>query len=144
MGTFDVKASNLMEAFDHFSVYIDGKSGHEAQPHEGADALVAGAQFVNAVQTIVSRNTDPQKSAVITIGRFDAGIRYNIVPGECHMDGTCRTFDTDVRAMVQNRMNVVFQGVCVACSCTGELTYDKGCCAIRNDAAMADYLRHTV
>lgn len=143
MGTFGVKAGNLMAASDHFSVYIDGKSSHGAQPHEGADALVAGAQFVNAVQTIVSRNTDPQKSAVITIGRFDAGSRYNIVPGECHMDGTCRTFDTDVRAMVQHRMNEVLQGVCAACGCTGELTYDKGYCAVRNDAAMAGYLRHT-
>ena len=62
-----------MAASDHFTVTIKGKPSHAARPDEGIDALVAGAQFVMAAQTIVSRNADPMKSVVITIGRLNAG-----------------------------------------------------------------------
>lgn len=83
LGKVGIKAGPLMAASDHFTVTIKGKPSHAARPDEGIDALVAGAQFVMAAQTIVSRNADPMKSVVITIGRLNAGTRYNIIAGEC-------------------------------------------------------------
>lgn len=69
LGKIGLKSGALMAASDHFTINIKGKSSHAAKPNEGIDALVAGAQFINQCQTIVSRNTDPMQSIVITIGK---------------------------------------------------------------------------
>lgn len=143
MGTFGTKAGPLMASSDHFSVLIDGRSSHGAKPDAGLDAVVAGAQFVTAAQTIVSRNTDPLQSAVITIGRINGGTRYNIVAGECDLEGTCRTFNPKVRQMVERRLQEVLDGVCTLSGCTGELKYERGYCSVMNDPQQADYLLKT-
>ena len=143
MGTFGTKAGPLMASSDHFSVQLHGSSSHGAKPDAGIDAVVAGAQFVTAAQTIVSRNTDPLQSAVITIGRLQAGTRYNIVAGECEMEGTCRTFNPKVRELAERRLQEVLNGVCTLSGCTGELKYERGYCSVMNDPKQADYLLRT-
>ena len=143
LGKVGVKAGPLMAASDHFTVTIKGKPSHAARPNEGIDALVAGAQFVTAAQTIVSRNADPMKSIVITIGKLNAGTRYNIIAGECVLEGTCRTFDPSVRDLAERRLSEVLSGVCTASGCTGELHYERGYMAVVNDEKMADYVRES-
>ena len=143
MGVFSTKAGPLMAASDHFSIKIKGESCHGAQPHLGSDAVVAGSEFVTTLQSIISRNADPMKSAVITVGRFHSGTRYNIVSGECELEGTCRTFDVDVRDMVERRIREVLAGVCMASGCSYELKYDRGYCAVNNDPAKARYVQET-
>ena len=143
LGKVGIKAGPLMAASDHFTVTIKGKPSHAARPDEGIDALVAGAQFVMAAQTIVSRNADPMKSVVITIGRLNAGTRYNIIAGECVLEGTCRTFDPAVRDLAERRLDEVLSGVCTASGCTGELHYERGYMAVVNDTKMADYVRES-
>ena len=140
MGTFGTKPGPLMASSDHFSVYIDGRSSHGAKPDAGIDAVVAGSQFVTAAQTIVSRNTDPLQSAVITIGRFQGGTRYNIVAGESDLEGTCRTFNPQVRELAEHRLNDVLKGICTLSGCTGELKYEHGYCSVINDPKETDYL----
>lgn len=142
-GVFGVKAGPLMAASDHFSVVLHGKSSHAATPEAGIDAIAAGAQFVSALQTIVSRNKDPLQPAVITVGRFHAGTRYNIIAGTCEMEGTCRTFDPEVRDLAERRLQEVLDGVCKLSGCTGELHYDRGYMAVLNDPKMADYVHST-
>ena len=143
LGKVGIKAGPLMAASDHFTVTIKGKPSHAARPDEGIDALVAGAQFVMAAQTIVSRNADPMKSVVITIGRLNAGTRYNIIAGECVLEGTCRTFDPAVRDLAERRLDEILSGVCTASGCTGELHYERGYMAVVNDTKMADYVRES-
>lgn len=143
LGTFGVKAGPLMAASDHFYVKIHGKSGHAATPEAGIDSLLAGAQFVTAAQSIISRNTDPLKSAVISIGTFKAGTRYNIIAEDCALEGTCRTFDPDVRDLAERRLGEVLKGICTLSQCTGELDYERGYMAVNNDAAMSDYVHKT-
>lgn len=143
LGRLGVTNGAQMAASDHFFVHIEGKTTHGAQPNQGVDALVAGAAFVNALQTIISRNRDPLKAAVITIGIFKAGDRYNIVPGSCSMEGTCRTYDPEVRELCARRIQEVLDGVCGTFGCTGKLTYERGYDAVMNDPAMAEYMRHT-
>ncbi len=143
LGKVGVKAGPLMAASDHFTVTIKGKPSHAARPNEGIDALVAGAQFVAAVQTIVSRNADPMKSIVITVGRMNAGTRYNIIAGECVLEGTCRTFDPSVRDLAERRLSEVLAGICTVSGCTGELNYERGYMAVMNDGKMADYMKES-
>ena len=104
-GKVGVKAGPLMAATDHFTITIHGKTAHGAKPDQGIDAVVLGAQFVMAAQSIVSRKVDPLDNAVITFGIFNAGTRYNIIAGECVLDGTVRTLNENTRDMIEDSMN---------------------------------------
>ncbi|MGP1348698.1 MAG: M20 metallopeptidase family protein [Stomatobaculum sp.] len=143
LGKLGVRDGAQMAASDHYYIRIEGAPSHGAQPHQGTDALIAGAQFVSAVQTIISRNRDPLQAAVLTIGVFHAGSRYNIVPGSCEMEGTCRSYDPALRALCERRLRELLDGICAAYGCKGTLTYERGYSALRNDAAMAAYMRRT-
>ncbi|MEG0804591.1 MAG: amidohydrolase, partial [Pygmaiobacter sp.] len=143
LGTIGCKAGPLMAASDHFSVTIKGRSSHAAKPEDGIDAVVIGAQFVGAVQTIISRETDPLKSAVITIGQFHAGTRYNIVAELCELEGTCRTLNEEVRDNIEQQLQKILDGVCAMYGATGTLRYERGYRAVFNDPKMTEYARKT-
>lgn len=139
LGKIGIKSGPLMAASDHFTIKLKGKSSHAAKPNEGIDAIVAGAQFVSAVQTITSRNVDPMKSLVITIGKIQGGSRYNIVAGECFLEGTCRTFSSEVRDLAEKRMKEILDGICLVSGCKGELNYERGYMAVVNNEKMVEY-----
>ena len=143
MGVLGTKSGTLMASSDHFEVQIDGRASHGAKPSDGLDAIVAGAQFVNAVQTIVSRNIDPMQSAVISIGECHAGTRYNIIAEQCRMEGTCRTFNMNVRDVVENRLKDILHGVCQLSGCRGCLNYERGYPPVINDLKQTEYLLKT-
>jgi hypothetical protein len=140
IGSIGVRPGPQMAASDHFSVRIEGDSAHGAMPHLGHDALVAAAQFISAVQSIVSRNTDPLEACVVTIGVCQAGSRYNIVPESCLLEGTVRTYSPEVRKQTERRLGQILNGICEAMECKGTLNYEYGYCALRNDPEMADYM----
>lgn len=142
-GVLGVRDDQMMAATDHWSAHIEGASSHGAQPDQGRDALVAGTQYLQVLQTIISRNTDPLKAAVLTVGVFRAGERYNVVPGNCDLEGTVRTYDSDVRDMVERRMGEALEGVCMAMGCKGTLTYERGYCSLQNHAENAAFMRET-
>ena len=81
-----------MSAADTFDVYIEGKGGHGALPHQTIDPIVAGAEFVNALQTVVSREVNPLEPAVLSVTTFQAGTTSNVIPASAHLSGTARTF----------------------------------------------------
>ncbi|MGL5437256.1 MAG: M20 metallopeptidase family protein [Lachnospiraceae bacterium] len=140
LGTVGVKPGSAMAASDHFTVNIVGKACHAARPQDGCDAVVAGAQFVTAIQTIISRNRNPLESAVLTVGVVEAGNRYNVVAEECLLHGTCRTFNPEVRDMVERRLSEVLDGVCALSGCTATLKYRRGYDALVNDEQMSRYV----
>lgn len=141
LGKIGLKSGALMAASDHFTINIKGKASHAAKPNEGIDALVAGAQFINQCQTIVSRNTDPMQSIVITIGKMNSGTRYNIVAEECILEGTCRTFSSDVRDLAEKKLETILKGVCISSGCTGTLNYERGYSAVINNEEIIKYIR---
>lgn len=102
----------IMAAADEFTLEIRGKGGHGGMPHETIDALAAGAAFVQAVQTIVSRSIDPLEPAVVTIGSFQAGSAPNVVAEKCLLSGTIRSFDDAVRRRVHERLRAIADAVC--------------------------------
>jgi len=139
-GKVGVRAGAQMAASDRFSVDFIGETSHGAMPDQGNDALIAGCQFVNAIQTVISRNVDPMESGVVTIGVFQAGSRYNVVPGSCHMEGTVRSFDPAIRKRMEKRIRDLFEGTKTSFAIEGTLEYDHGYDAVLNDPHMARYV----
>ena len=91
-------------ATDRFQVHFQGSGGHAAQPHMTKDAVVMVSQYIAHVQTIISRATDPMEAAVLTIGKVDAGDRFNIIAENAKIEGTVRTFDAATRDIVETEM----------------------------------------
>jgi len=96
---------------DTFRLEIHGKGVHGAFPHEGIDPIVAGAHFVNSVQSIVGRNINPIDSAVITVGQFQSGTASNIIPDRAVLTGTVRTFKKEVRRLIIQRLESIVAGM---------------------------------
>jgi len=101
----------VMATEDEFFAEIRGRGGHGGMPHEAIDAIAAGAAFVQAAQTIVSRMVDPLDAAVVSIGSIQAGSAPNIIAEVCRLSGTVRTFEPAVRALVQERLRAVADAV---------------------------------
>ena len=96
VGYIRMKPGPDWAAVDRFTITIHGKSSHGAKPHRGADAVVAGAAVVQAIQTIVSRRSDPISPLLITVGSFHSGTAWNIISDKAILEGTCRSFDREV------------------------------------------------
>jgi hippurate hydrolase len=100
----------LLAAADRWDIRITGRGGHAAHPHTTIDPMVVGASIVMSLQTIVSRNIDPQDATVVTVGFFKAGSAYNVIPGEAHIGGTTRTTTPENRALAQKRIKEICDG----------------------------------
>lgn len=135
-GTFGIRPGEMMAASEHFEVRIKGKSSHGAQPHRGNDALLAGCQYVQAIQSVISRSTDPFEPAVITIGTMQAGVKYNVIAAECRMEGTIRTYSQEVLQTVKTRLKEILRGICTATGCSGEFTTISDHPAVINDETL--------
>ena len=142
-GKVGVKAGPLMAATDHFTITIHGKTAHGAKPDQGIDAVVLGAQLVMAAQTIVSRKVNPLDNAVVTFGIFNAGTRYNIIAGDCVLDGTVRTLNEDTRDMVEDSMRKLLDAICLQSGATAEIVYGRGYPALVNHEEDAALIRKT-
>ena len=140
-GKVGVKAGPLMAATDHFTITIHGKTAHGAKPDQGIDAVVLGAQFVMAA--IVSRKVDPLDNAVVTFGIFNAGTRYNIIAGECVLDGTVRTLNENTRDMIEDSMRKLLDAICLQSGATADIVYGRGYPALVNHERDAVLIKKT-
>ena len=104
VGTFGVTPGPVMASADEFIIRVRGRGGHAAFPHETADPVLAAAQIVTAMQSIVSRKVPPLKPAVVTVATINAGTISNVIPDEAVIIGTTRTFHTEVYALIQTEM----------------------------------------
>lgn len=100
-GAVGVRSGPLMAAVDSADVTLFGRGGHGARPHMTIDPVVLGAQFVMAIQTIVSREIDPVQPAVVTVGSFQAGAKHNIIADRCELQLTLRSYDPVVREQLK-------------------------------------------
>lgn len=113
-GKFAVRPGPMMASFDIFEVVVAGKGAHAAMPHEGTDPVVIAAQLVTAFQAIVSRNTHPLESAVISVTQIHGGDTWNVIPDEVVLRGTTRTFKAEIQDLVERRMREVAESLCAA------------------------------
>lgn len=126
----------MMAASEMFTIKVRGVGAHGASPHLGKDPILASAQIVSAVQSIVSRNVDPVETAVVSITAINGGTAFNVIPPEVEMKGTVRSFDPDVRSTVLRRMEEVVTGVAKAMECTAEIIIEDVTPAVVNDARL--------
>jgi amidohydrolase len=128
----------IFASSDTFTIEVEGKTVHGAQPHMGLDPIPVAAEIVQALQLVVSRQIDGRQPRVLTIGRIQGGTRFNIVADRVTMDGTIRTHDAAVRAEIKARMARTVKGVAEAHGTTATLRFlDEGNPPTVNDAALA-------
>lgn len=140
-GLVAVRPGPIMANTDVFSIRVQGRGGHGAAPHQTCDALVAAAQIVTALQTIVSRNVDPIAPAVLTVGTFHSGSAHNIIADEAHLTGTIRTFDPTVQEAVHAAFERTAAGTAAALGATVEVLIERGYPAVVNDPEMTEVVR---
>ena len=109
-GEFSIRAGPIMAATDNIVIEIEGVGGHAARPHIAIDPILVGAQIVNQLQSIVSRNVDPVEAAVVSICTFQAGSADNVIPQTALLRGTARTLKPEVRELLRKRLGEVIEG----------------------------------
>lgn len=124
VGQIGLRPGSVMASSDRFTISVTGKQSHGAEPHQGIDPIVVGAQIVLALQAIDSRRVNPLEPIVITVGTFHAGTRFNIVPGKAEMAGTLRTLSPDVRKTARELIDSMSRGVASAAGATAEVRFD--------------------
>jgi amidohydrolase len=141
LGSLGVRDGAMMAAVELFDCTIKGRGGHGAMPHQTVDSIVVGAQVVNALQTIVSRNIDPLKAGVVTIGSFHAGHARNVIANTAKLQGTVRYFDPGLEGFFEQRMEQIVSGVCQSHGASYELDYQRIYPPVVNDPAIASLIR---
>ncbi|BDW85216.1 M20 aminoacylase family protein [Roseicyclus marinus] len=129
----------IMAAVDEFTIRIEGRGGHGAMPHETADPIPAAVSMVQAIQTIVSRNHHAMQELVVSVTQIHAGTTDNVIPGSAMINGTVRTFDPEVQAMVMRRMEEIVAGQAASFGVEAALDYAVGYPATVNDPARAAF-----
>jgi amidohydrolase len=126
LGSFAIRPGPIMAAADRFSIAIEGRGGHAAQPQECIDTVLVAAHVITALQSIVARNADPVGSAVISVTTMRAGDAFNVIPQTATLTGTVRTLAEPLRALCEERIGAVASGIAAAFGARARTTYDRG------------------
>ncbi len=140
-GTYLIGDGPILAAADRFRCIIHGKGGHGALPQTTVDASLVATQAINLIQTIVSRNIDPLKVGIISVGSLHTGSAFNIIPETAEITGTIRTYDTEVQALIHRRLREVFQGTAQLFGATCEVEIDEIVPAAYNDPQICAQVR---
>ena len=134
VGVVGVTDGPVMAAVDDFEIVVEGEGGHAAMPHQAKDPVVAAAELVLGLQSIVSRGVDPFETAVLSVTRIRGGEATNIIPERVELSGTIRTFSEDVRSFVHQEIASRTKGV-------GRARIRPFTNALVNDPRMGDVVR---
>ena len=138
LGTFGMRAGPIMAAADRVQIRLTGEGGHGAMPHLARDPVVAGAQIVMALQTVVARNLDPVAQGVVSITQFHGGEADNVIPQEVTLRGTIRSFALEVRDLLERRIGEIARSVADAHQVHAAVTYTRGYPPTVNSEAETD------
>jgi amidohydrolase len=140
-GKVDLRAGPLLAEADRFELTVTGRGAHAATPHLGADPIVAAAQIVTALQTIVSRETNPLDSRVVTIGTIDGGSAFNIIPQSVHMTGTLRALSREDAELGATSLRRIVSYTAEALGTTAAIDYEFGYPPVINGRESVAFLR---
>ena len=143
-GTMAVSAGPVMASTSEFKITVRGKGCHAAMPHLGADPVVAACQMVLAFQNIISRNKKPLDTAVISVTMVHAGEVSNVVPDTCELQGTVRTFTTEVLDLIEQRMRQVAEHTCAAFATQCDFEFVRNYPPTINSPAEAAFARQVM
>ncbi len=138
-GTFLFRSGPFMAACDTVEMVIHGRGGHAARPHLAVDPIVIGAQLVNALQTVVSRNVDPMQTAVVTVGSFNAGHVANVIPETARLQISVRSFDPEVRKLLEARIRTLAHAHAEAHGARIEINYVPGYPVVVNSVKETEF-----
>jgi len=139
-GDIGIRAGALMASMFRFDIAVTGKGGHGAMPHLCVDALDTGCQVVNALQRIVSRKMSPLSPSVITVGRFQSGSGFNVIPECAEFCGTARTFDKKIWKEWPVIIEKIVKGVCESMGAGYKCKFTQGYPPTINDSEMAVFM----
>jgi hippurate hydrolase len=125
-GSFGVTEGPVMAGTDRFDIEITGRGGHAAMPHQAVDVVLAGSALVQAVQSLVSRNTDPLAAAVVSVTRFHAGHADNVLPESAVLGGTVRTLDAELQDELEEGLRRICRGIEATYRVSIDLRYERG------------------
>jgi hippurate hydrolase len=134
-GHLMMRTGPFLAAGDRVFIKVIGVGGHAARPHLSVDPLVASAAIVMALQTVVSRNVDPNESAVVTVGRLRSGDALNVIPADAEIGISVRSFSPAVRALLKERITALVTSTAEAYGATVEIRYIEGYPVVDNAAS---------
>ena len=139
------KPGSVLASATSFEIKIKGRQAHGSAPWAGADPIVAGAQIINNLQTIVSRSLDLTKeAAVVTIGRFESGIRSNIIPETAYMEGTIRALDYEMRDKIYKRLETIVVNTAKSNGVEAKLILGNPYPITFNNLELTEKMKHTL
>jgi len=136
-GTIGVKPGPIMAAADIFEITIKGKGGHGAAPQGTKDAIIIASHIIQTIQTIISRNTNPIESTVVTIGQINGGYNFNIIADSVTLKGTTRAYTEENRQLIKERLKEIISGTEKTFDTKIELDYEDGYPPTVNDPKAA-------
>jgi amidohydrolase len=125
-GHFAIRPGPLLAAADRFAIEIEGRGAHAAQPYRAIDSVLVGSQIVVALQGIVARNVNPLDAAVLSVTVFKAGEAMNVIPQTASLKGTVRVLKEEVRALIEQRLRQVAEGIAAANGAKVRVGYTRG------------------
>lgn len=125
-GVIGCRNGTLFAGTSEVNVTIKGKSGHAAYPHLANDAVVIAANFIEQVQTVISRNIDPTKCGVITFGKLEAGVIRNVIAGQARIEGTVRGLTQEMILFIRQRISQIAQGLEQSFNCQITVEFNQG------------------
>jgi amidohydrolase len=143
LGWLGVTTGPIMAGADIFTVRILGRGGHGAIPDAAVDPIIAAANIVNALQTIVARNVAPLDTAVLSVTSIHGGTAFNVIPPEVRLEGTIRTFDRGVRQRVIERFEQIARGVGAGMGCQVDVDIKQMTPALVNNGSMTRKVQET-
>jgi amidohydrolase len=145
VGTMHYRPGAVMASSDRFEIIVHGRQTHGALPWNGVDPVVVASQIVLGLQTITSRQVDLTESpAVVTVGRINAGVRYNIVPDSTVLEGTVRTFNEDMRSMIHDRIKRTAESIAASAGATATVNVYRYTGVTVNDVALTERMAPTL
>jgi hippurate hydrolase len=140
-GQFGFVAGPAMASVDKAIIKIIGKGGHGAEPHRTVDPVLASASFITALQSVVSRNVDPQEMAVVTVGSIHAGSASNVIPESVEMQLTMRAYNETVRQLLRERIPALARAQAESFGAEADVNYRLGFPALINHVAETAFAR---
>jgi amidohydrolase len=139
VGKFAVSTGPVMASSSEFKIVVHGKGGHAALPHDGVDPIQAACQMVQAFQTIISRNKKPIDAGVISVTMIHAGQATNVIPDSVEIQGTVRTFTTELIDLIEKRMREIAEHTSAAFGATCDFEFARNYPPTVNSPAEAEF-----
>jgi amidohydrolase len=143
-GNVYYREGNVQTGRDFFKLKVNGQGGHGSSPHTANDSIVAGAYFVNALQTIVSRRLNPFETGVVTIGSFDGKGQFNVIKDSIEVEGDVRALTDETKQTIKKEVKRLTEGLEAMFGVTCELEYNVDYPALYNDPEFTNFVVESI